>query len=123
MAESPLEVRICILDAIHFIVKLDGAIVNKVAYMVIGIDLDGHKDVLVIWIGENEFSKLIAAFKISCSQVQKTEAITACFPKTEIKKCVIDQIRNSIRRSQQAELKPKYKAATQKESLQELDLF
>jgi putative transposase len=34
------------LDAIHFKVKQDGAIVNKAAYMVIGIDLDGNKDVL-----------------------------------------------------------------------------
>jgi putative transposase len=39
------------LDAIHFKVKQDGAIVNKAAYMVIGIDLDGCKDVLGMWIG------------------------------------------------------------------------
>jgi transposase-like protein len=45
------------LDAIHFKVKQDGAIVNKAAYMVIGIDLDGCKDVLGMWIGENESSK------------------------------------------------------------------
>ena len=42
------------LDAIHFKVKQDGAIINKAAYMVIGIDLDGSKDVLGMWIGENE---------------------------------------------------------------------
>ena len=42
------------LDAIHFKVKQDGAIVNKAAYMVIGIDLEGNKDVLGMWIGENE---------------------------------------------------------------------
>ena len=41
------------LDAIHFKVKQDGAIVNKAAYMVIGIDLEGNKDVLGMWIGEN----------------------------------------------------------------------
>lgn len=45
------------MDAIHFKVKQDGAIVNKAAYMVIGIDLDGNKDVLGMWIGENETSK------------------------------------------------------------------
>jgi putative transposase len=45
------------LDAIHFRVKQDGAIINKAAYMVIGIDLDGCKDVLGMWIGENESSK------------------------------------------------------------------
>lgn len=45
------------MDAIHFKVKQDGAIVNKAAYMVIGIDLDGNKDVLGMWIGENESNK------------------------------------------------------------------
>ncbi len=39
------------LDAIHFKVKQDGAIVNKAAYLVIGIDMDGNKDVLGMWIG------------------------------------------------------------------------
>lgn len=48
---------IAYLDAIHFKVKQDGAIVNKAAYMVIGIDLDGNKDVLGMWIGENESAK------------------------------------------------------------------
>ena len=45
------------LDAIHYIVRQEGAIVNKAAYMVIGIDLDGRKDVLGMWIGEHETSK------------------------------------------------------------------
>ena len=48
---------IVFLDAIHFKVKQDGQIVNKAAYMVIGIDLDGNKDVLGMWIGENESAK------------------------------------------------------------------
>ena len=45
------------MDAIHFKVKQDGHIINKAAYMVIGIDLDGCKDVLGMWIGEHETSK------------------------------------------------------------------
>jgi transposase-like protein len=45
------------MDAIHFKVKQDGHIINKAAYMVIGIDLEGYKDVLGIWIGENESAK------------------------------------------------------------------
>ncbi|CAG7658651.1 hypothetical protein PAECIP111802_07112 [Paenibacillus allorhizosphaerae] len=45
------------LDAIHFKVKQDGAIINKAAYMVIGIDLDGNEDVLGMWIGEKESAK------------------------------------------------------------------
>lgn len=46
------------LDAIHFKVKQDGAIINKAAYMAIGIDLEGHKDVLGNWIGGNESVKV-----------------------------------------------------------------
>ena len=57
--ERPLEeiYAVVFMDAIHFKVKQEGHIVNKAAYMVIGIDLDGCKDVLGMWIGEHETSK------------------------------------------------------------------
>jgi putative transposase len=97
------------LDAIHFKVKQDGQIVNKAAYMVIGIDLDGCKDVLGMWIGENESSKFwlnvlndlknrgVQDILITCvdNLTGFTQAIAACYPKTEIQKCIIHQIRNS----------------------------
>lgn len=132
------------LDAIHFKVKQDGAIVNKAAYMVIGIDLDGHKDVLGIWIGENESAKfwLHVLNELKNRGVQDilitsvdnlrgfTEAISACYPKTEIQKCVIHQIRNSIKyvsykdlKRITSELKPIYKAPTEQAALEELDQF
>jgi len=132
------------LDAIHFKVKQDGAIVNKAAYMVIGIDLDGHKDVLGIWIGENESAKfwLHVLNELKNRGVQDilitsvdnlrgfTEAISACYPKTEIQKCVIHQIRNSIKyvsykdlKKITSELKPIYKAPTEQAALEELDQF
>lgn len=132
------------LDAIHFKVKQDGAIVNKAAYMVIGIDLDGHKDVLGIWIGENESAKfwLHVLNELKNRGVQDilitsvdnlrgfTEAISACYPKTEIQKCVIHQIRNSIKyvsykdlKKITSELKPIYKAPTEQAALEELNQF
>ncbi|MFI8714614.1 IS256 family transposase [Brevibacillus brevis] len=132
------------LDAIHFKVKQDGAIVNKAAYMVIGIDLDGHKDVLGIWIGENESAKfwLHVLNELRNRGVQDilitsvdnlrgfTEAISACYPKTEIQKCVIHQIRNSIKyvsykdlKKITSELKPIYKAPTEQAALEELEQF
>ncbi|WP_338463180.1 IS256 family transposase [Brevibacillus borstelensis] len=132
------------LDAIHFKVKQDGAIVNKAAYMVIGIDLDGHKDVLGIWIGENESAKfwLHVLNELKNRGVQDilitsvdnlrgfTEAISACYPKTEIQKCVIHQIRNSIKyvsykdlKKITSELKPIYKAPTEQAALEELEQF
>ena len=85
---------IVFLDAIHFKVKQDGQIVNKAAYMAIGIDLDGNKDVLGIWIGENESAKfwLTVLNELRNRGVQDiliisvdnltgfSEAIQACYP-------------------------------------------
>lgn len=132
------------LDAIHFKVKQDGAIVNKAAYMVIGIDLDGNKDVLGMWIGENESAKFwlgvlndlknrgVQDILITCvdNLTGFSEAILACYPKTEIQKCIIHQIRNSTRyvsykdlKKVTADLKPIYKATTEEMALVELDRF
>lgn len=132
------------LDAIHFKVKQDGAIVNKAAYMVIGIDLDGNKDVLGMWIGENESAKFwlsvlndlknrgVQDILITCvdNLTGFSQAITACYLKTEIQKCIIHQIRNSTRyvsykdlKKVTADLKPIYKAATEEMALVELDRF
>ncbi|NHN34803.1 IS256 family transposase [Paenibacillus agricola] len=132
------------LDAIHFKVKQDGHIVNKAAYMVIGIDLDGNKDVLGIWIGENESSKFwlsvltelknrgVQDILITCvdNLTGFSQAIAACYPQTEIQKCIIHQIRNSVRyvsykdlKKVTADLKPIYKAATEAGALLELERF
>ncbi|SMP59749.1 Transposase, Mutator family [Anoxynatronum buryatiense] len=86
------------LDAIHYKVKQDGMIVNKAAYMVIGIDMDGQKDVLGMWIGENETSKfwLVVLNELKNRGVEDilivsvdnlkgfNEAIAACYPQAEI---------------------------------------
>ncbi|WP_144266498.1 IS256 family transposase [Paenibacillus curdlanolyticus] len=132
------------LDAIHFKVKQDGAIVNKAAYMVIGIDLDGNKDVLGMWIGENESAKFwlsvlnelknrgVQDILITCvdNLTGFSQAISACYPQTEIQKCIIHQIRNSTRyvsykdlKKVTADLKPIYKATTEDAALAELDRF
>lgn len=132
------------LDAIHFKVKQDGAIVNKAAYMVIGIDLDGNKDVLGMWIGENESAKFwlsvlndlknrgVQDILITCVDNLSgfSQAIAACYPKTEIQKCIIHQIRNSTRyvsykdlKKVTADLKPIYKASTEQMAIVELDRF
>lgn len=132
------------LDAIHFKVKQEGHIVNKAAYMVIGIDLDGCKDVLGMWIGEHESSKFwltvlnelknrgVADILICCvdNLTGFSEAIRACFPETEIQKCVVHQIRNSIRyvsykdtKKLLADLKPVYTAASEEIGCAALDDF
>jgi transposase-like protein len=135
---------IIFLDAIHFKVKQDGQIVNKAAYMVIGIDLDGNKDVLGIWIGENESAKfwLSVLNELRNRGVQDilivsvdnltgfSEAISACYPDAEIQKCIVHQVRNSIRyvsykdvKKITAALKPIYTASSETAACEELNQF
>lgn len=132
------------LDAIHFKVKQDGQIINKAAYMVIGIDLDGNKDVLGIWIGENESAKfwLSVLNELRNRGVQDilivsvdnltgfSEAISACYPDAEIQKCIVHQARNSIRyvsykdvKKITAALKPIYTASSETAACEELNQF
>src|SRR5579875_1538475 len=132
------------LDAIHFKVKQEGQVINKAAYMVVGIDLDGKKDVLGIWIGENESAKFwlsvlnelksrgVEDILITCVDNLKgfSEAISACYPKSDIQKCVVHQIRNSLKyvsykdyKAVTAALKPIYKASTEDAASEELDKF
>ena len=132
------------LDAIHFKVKQDGHIINKAAYMAIGIDLDGKKDVLGMWVGENESAKFwlnvlnelknrgVQDILITCVDNLSgfSQAISAAFPQTEIQKCIIHQIRNSTRyvsykdlKQVTADLKPIYKASTEEMARAELDQF
>jgi transposase-like protein len=132
------------LDAIHYKVKQEGRVINKAAYMVVGIDLEGCKDVLGMWIGENESSKfwLLVLNELKSRGVEDiliacvdnltgfSEAISACYPKTDIQKCVVHQIRNSLKyvsykdyKAVTAALKPIYKASTEEAARAELDQF
>jgi putative transposase len=99
-------------DAIHYKVREDGRIKTKAVYLIIGVDIFGKKDVLGIWIGEEaESSKFwLKVFQdiqargvndilIFCSDNLSgfSEAITAVFPNVIIQKCIIHQIRNSLK--------------------------
>ena len=111
--QRPLEsvYAVVFLDAIHFHVRSEGQIVKKAVYIAIGIDLDGRKDVLGMWVGENESAKFWATVLnglrnrgvedifIACTDnlTGFAAAIEAVFPKTEIQNCIIHQIRNSTR--------------------------
>ena len=135
---------IVFLDAIHFKVRQDGLIQNKAAYMAIGVDMDGNKDVLGMWIGETESSKfwLSVLNELKNRGVQDiliicvdnltgfSEAIGASFPDTEIQKCIVHQVRNSVRyvsykdlKKVTADLKPIYQAASESLGLLQLQAF
>jgi transposase-like protein len=132
------------MDAIHFNVKQDGMITKKAAYMSIGIDLDGKKDVLGIWIGENESAKfwLSVLNELKNRGIQDilivsvdnltgfSEAIGACYPEAEIQKCIVHQIRNSIRyvsykdvKKITSALRPIYAASSEETAQEELNQF
>lgn len=132
------------LDAIHYKVRCDGAIVSKASYMAVGIDLDGKKDVLGMWIGESESSKFwlgmlnelknrgVRDILIICTDNLSgfSEAIAAAFPKAEVQKCIVHQVRNSIRyvsykdvKKLTSDLRAIYTSPSESGALEELDRF
>ena len=117
---------------------------KKAVYIAIGIDLDGHKDVLGMWVGENESAKYWATVLnslrnrgiedifIACTDnlCGFSTAIEAVFPKTEIQNCIIYQIRNSSKyvsykdlKALMADLKAVYAAVDEDAALMALDTF
>lgn len=144
--QRPLEAvyTVVFLDAIHYHVRSEGHIVKKAVYIAIGIDLDGHKDVLGMWVGENESAKYWATVLnslrnrgiedifIACTDnlCGFSTAIEAVFPKTEIQNCIIHQIRNSSKyvsdkdlKALMADLKAVYAAVDEDAALMALDAF
>ena len=99
------------IDAVHFSVRDDGVIRKLAAYVVLGINEDGKKEVLTITIGENESSKYwlsvlnslknrgIKDILILCSDglTGIKEAITAAFPSTEQQRCIVHMVRNTLK--------------------------
>lgn len=132
------------MDAIHYKVKENHQYITKAAYVVLGINADGKKDILGIWIGQNESSK----FWLSVLNDLKNrglkdvfvfcvdglagfrEAINAAYPKSQIQRCIIHQIRSSTRyvsykdiKALMIDLKLVYQAVTEDEALNNLVKF
>ena len=129
------------MDAIHYKVREDKRVVVKAAYVVIGVDLDGNKEVLGIWIGTNESSKfwLSVLNDLKSRGVQDVlifcvdglngfkEAIGATFPFAKIQRCIIHQIRSSMKyvpykdkKAFVTDLKSIYTAVTESEAMENL---
>ena len=144
--QRPLEpiYAVVFLDAIHYHVRSEGQIVKKAVYIAIGIDLDGKKDVLGMWVGENESAKFWATVLnnmknhgvedifIACTDnlTGFSNAIEAVFPKTEIQNCIIHQLRNSSKyvsykdlKALMADLKAVYTAVDEHSASAALDVF
>ena len=144
--QRPLEAiyPVVFLDAIHYHVRSEGQIVKKAVYISIGINLDGKKDVLGMWVGENESAKFWASVLnnlrnrgvedifIMCTDnlTGFTNAIEAVYPKTDVQNCIIHQIRNSTKyvsykdlKALMSDLKAVYTAIDEESALYNLEVF
>lgn len=132
------------MDAIHYKIRENHQIVSKAAYVVLGINMDGYKEILGIWIGENESSKfwLSVLNELKSRGVKDVylfcvdglngfrEAIGAVYPKAGIQRCIIHQIRSSSKFVSYKDIKPfmvdlklVYTAVTEESALENLMNF
>ncbi len=132
------------IDGMFFNVKENGVFVKKSLYLILAIDWDGNKKALGFWIKNTEsasnwldvFSELKTrgledVLIISCDNLSGiTQAIEAVFPQTDVQKCVVHQIRNSLlkvsnkdKKEFVLDMKKIYQAANQEFAMQNLDKF
>ena len=130
------------IDAIHYSVRDNGVIRKLAAYVILGINLDGQKEVLTIQVGDNESSKYwlsvlnelknrgVKDILVICADglTGIKEAITAAYPKTEYQRCIVHQVRNTLkyvadkdRKPFAADLKTIYQAPSEEAALEELE--
>ena len=133
---------ILFIDAVHFSVKDNNVIRKLAAYVILGINHEGKKEVLTIQVGENESSKYwltvlnelknrgVKDILIVCVDglTGIKEAINAAFPKTEYQRCIVHQVRNTLkyvpdkdRKAFAADLKTIYQVAGEKKALAALE--
>jgi len=135
---------IVFMDGIMVKLRQEGRVKNVTVYLVLGIDMNGHKSCLGLYIGESESAKYwltvmnelknrgvkdILIFAVD-NLTGMSEAIAAAFPKAEIQKCIVHQICNSLkfvswkeRKEVAADLKKIYTAPTREQGETELELF
>ena len=99
------------IDAIHYSVRDNGVIRKLAAYVILGLTCDGHKEVLSLSVGENESSKYwlnvlnelknrgVKDILVICADglTGMKEAVSAAFPHTELQRCIVHQVRNTLK--------------------------
>lgn len=132
------------LDCIVLKIRQDKRVINKAVYLALGVDMDGQKELLGIWISENEGAKFwlnvltelknrgVEQILIACTDglTGFPDAINAVFPQAKTQLCIIHMLRNSLRyvswkdyKAVVANLKRIYQAATEQEAAHELEMF
>lgn len=126
------------LDAVRFKVREHGRVVPKTVYFIVGVDLEGHKDVLGFYVGDHESARFwlgvlvnlqqrgVKDILIACTDnlAGFSEAIEGVFPQCGVQLCIVHQVRNSMRsipykdyRDFAADLKKVYRADTEEDAL------
>lgn len=132
------------MDAIHYKVRENHQVITKAAYVVLGINEDGCKDVLGLWVGASESAKYwmgvlnelksrgVKEVSLFCVDglTGFREAISAVYPEARIQRCIIHQIRNSTKfvsykhlKEFMKDLKMVYQATTEEQALNQLSVF
>jgi putative transposase len=134
------------LDALYVNIKVSGRVSKRAVYVVLGIDVEGNKELLGLWIGEAEtegakfWLKVLTDLKnrglkdilIACCDglVGFPQAIASLYPQAQVQLCIVHLIRNCLRyvpwkdaKAVAADLKPIYQAATLEEAEMALDAF
>ena len=132
------------LDCIMVKIRKDGGVINQAIYLALGINLEGHKELLGFWISENEGAKFwlkvltelqargVKDILIACVDGLKgfPDAIQTVYPQTQIQLCIVHMVRNSVKyvpwkdyKAVTADLKTIYQAATEEQALQALTHF
>ena len=132
------------LDCIVLKIRQDKQVINKSIYLALGVNLEGHKELLGMWLSENEGAKFwlnvltelqnrgVKDILIACVDGLKgfPDAINAVFPETQIQLCIVHMVRNSMKfvpwkdyKAVTSDLKQIYQSATEEEALLALDEF
>ena len=132
------------LDCIVVKIRQDKTVINKSIYLALGVNLEGHKELLGLWISENEGAKFwlnvltelqnrgVKDILIACVDGLKgfPEAINTVFPQTQIQLCIVHMVRNSMKyvswkdyKAVAADLKQIYRSTTEDDALLALDQF
>jgi len=132
------------LDCIVVKIRQDKRVINKAVYLALGINLEGHKELLGLWISENEGAKFWLSVLTELQQrglkdifiaavdglTGFPEAINTAYPKTKIQLCIVHMVRNSLRfvswkerKAVAADLKKIYQSLTVEEAERELEAF
>jgi putative transposase len=132
------------LDCIVLKIRQDKQVINKSVYLALGVNLEGHKDLLGLWLSENEGAKFwlsvltelqnrgVKDILIACVDGLKgfPDAIATAYPQAQIQLCIVHMVRNSMKfvpwkdyKPVAADLKQIYQSVTEEEALLALDRF